>query len=311
MILSILFSFAFYQLSVGEISRGMRGYESQVMSSPNGLSLSPQLDVQNMRQNQLAKTSSRVISELIFVNVAVLGCGWLLSYFLARKTLKPIEEAHNSQARFVSDASHELRTPLTAMKTELEVTLKDKNVTKEELKGILESNLEEVDKLSNLSQTLLKLSNGDNKAMSYSKFSLVEITKKLVAQYDKNSSRVEIKTNDDKAVVTASQSSIEELVTIFLDNALKYSPDDSIIKINIFKSKEKTSFAITNKGSGISEKDLPYIFDRFFRADNARSNGGNGLGLSLAKRIIEIHNGELSVTSAENAPTTFTFSLNN
>ena len=106
----------------------------------------------------------------------------------------------------------------------------------------------------------------------------------------------------------ANHSHVEELLTILIDNALKYSPEDSGIEITTFRQKQMAGFKIANYGPGIPVETLPHIFDRFYRADKSRSSGdekGYGLGLSLAKKIVELHSGTLAVSSAEGAMTTF------
>ena len=98
-------------------------------------------------------------------------------------------------------------------------------------------------------------------------------------------------------------------MTILVDNALKYSPEKSKITIKLSRQGRQALFTITNGGEGISSKDLPHIFDRFYRPDNSRTHGGTGLGLALAKDIVAMYKGELSVSSASGRDTTFRFTL--
>ena len=104
------------------------------------------------------------------------------------------------------------------------------------------------------------------------------------------------------------QVSLEELVTILVDNALKYSLPKSRVRVTLQKKGKKAKLEVTNTGKGIRPEELPYIFDRFFRADESRTGGeetGFGLGLSLAKKIVEMHEGDLSVSRELNKETTF------
>jgi signal transduction histidine kinase len=106
--------------------------------------------------------------------------------------------------------------------------------------------------------------------------------------------------------------SIEELITILIDNALKYSPAASKIRVNLRRSGKKARFEVINTGRGIKPEDLPHIFDRFYRADESRTSGkktGFGLGLSLAKKIVELHKGDFSVSSQPGKETIFVVSL--
>jgi len=126
-----------------------------------------------------------------------------------------------------------------------------------------------------------------------------------VQRYDKNAKRIVFDVPSKPISLRANQPSIEELITILIDNALKYSPKDSKITIALSRKGRQAQFAITNGGKGISPEELPHIFERFYRADQSRATTGTGLGLSLAKKIVQLHGGELSVSSAPNHDTTF------
>ncbi|MNL30555.1 Alkaline phosphatase synthesis sensor protein PhoR [compost metagenome] len=198
------------------------------------------------------------------------------------------------------------------MKTELEVALRDPKLSKDEMRELLTSNLEEVDKLSRLSQTLLQLSRLDYDNIPKGKLSLENIIRQTAHRFDKAGKRIEFTTTKSSPTIMANQASIEELATILIDNALKYSPADSLVSIHIGKRAQKAYFEISNTGDGIHEDVLPLIFERFYRADSSRTESGKngyGLGLALAKKIVEIHNGELSASSAPGHTTTFTVLL--
>jgi signal transduction histidine kinase len=139
---------------------------------------------------------------------------------------------------------------------------------------------------------------------------LVAVLNEKLKLYKRESKRFDITTRK-KAVVTAHQPAIDELMAILIDNALKYSPKGSKITIRIFMRRGMIGFEIHNTGKAISEEDLPKLFDRFFRADTSRTNSsenGYGLGLSIAKKIIDVHHGDIQVSSNPDG-TTFTFFL--
>jgi len=139
---------------------------------------------------------------------------------------------------------------------------------------------------------------------------LIDVLNEKLKLYKKESKRFDIATRK-KAVVTAHRPAIDELITILIDNALKYSPHRSKISIRIFMRRGMIGFSIHNTGTAISEDDLPKLFDRFFRADTSRTNSsenGYGLGLSIAKKIIDVHHGDIQVASGPDG-TTFTFFL--
>lgn len=308
--ISLLFSIIIYQVASSEVNARLRNLQLEIQRESNVFS--PRYDFKTIRNLQAQEAATSLFVELFYANILILAAGGIGSYVLARRTLKPIEEAHEAQSRFTSDASHELRTPLAAMKTELEVALRDPKVSKTEMRSLLESNLEEVDKLSKLSHTLLQLSRLDHTAIKKDRVNLDDVVKEVIERYDKTGSRIILTPHAKPLYVLAHRESVEELITILVDNAMKYSYENSTVNITLKRHNKKGVFTVANSGKGIQPQDLPHIFERFYRADGSRTGGsksGYGLGLSLAKQIIEHHNGELSASSAPGEITTFTFSL--
>lgn len=306
-VVSLLFSLVIYTIATNEVVARIDSWQS----SP----LEPMVQSKflSFRDQQIHQAEANLVFSLTVANLAIWTLGGFGSYYLARKSLTPIEEAHEAQSRFTSDASHELRTPLATMRTEIEVALRDSTLSKQEMRELLSSNLEEVNKLTKLAETLLQLSRLDHKGLSREKVSLRDIAETVIARVDKSNRRVVLSKGKSPKVI-ANTASIEELMTILIDNALKYSPSTSIVRMNLLTRKQFAGFEIINEGEGISAEDLPHIFDRFYRVDSSRSNGstrGFGLGLSLAKKIVELHNGELTVTSARGHDTTFQVLLQN
>lgn len=306
MSISLIFSFTIYSVASGEIKNRLDEYQSR-LSQPGmnlGFGQNPRL-FSAFRQDQREAAEHNLFMTLLYVNILILLGGGVLSYLLARRTLRQIEDSHDAQSRFTSDVSHELRTPLAAMKTELEVALRDPKLSKGDMRELLESNLEEVNKLSTLSQTLLQLSKLDHTKLEKEVIDLGVLTSEVVQRYDKNMKRIRMKIPSKPLKLSAHKGSVEELLTILVDNALKYSPEKSIITVRVAKENKQALFEISNEGKGIAPADLPHIFDRFYRADLSRTKGGTGLGLSLAKKIVEMLDGELSVSSAIDQDTTF------
>lgn len=304
MIISIVFSFAIFQITNHEVSTRLQRLESGIMAA--GFTNPPP---DSLRQNQADQASANIAIELLYANLFVLIAGGAGSYLLARRTLRPIEVAHIAQSRFTSDASHELRTPLAVMKAEIEVTLRDKLSTNEELREVLESNLEEVENLTQLSEMLLNLSRLEHDKLEKKEFDLVSLARDTIKRLSLPETRV-LLSGQKKVIGVGNPSMVGELIMILLENALKYSPEDSLVTIVITPRQHFASFEITNTGPGIAAEKLSFIFDRFYRADSSRTGGekkGYGLGLALAKRIVEVHGGELSVTSEVDHRTSFTF----
>lgn len=310
MCISIVFSIVIYQVASSEISTQLKVLQQGILHQGNLPSLD--FDFRGLRTTQTHEAEVSLFFGLFYTNIVILLLGGLGSYLLARRTLEPIERAHEAQSRFTSDASHELRTPLAAMKTELEVALRDPNLTEGEMRELLTSNLEEVDKLSRLSQTLLQLSRLNHSAIKKRRVAVGDIAKDVVSRLDRTGKRTTVSLPTKTLSVYANPESIEELLTILIDNALKYSPEDSVVRIELARQNKRATITVANEGNGIDVKDLPHIFNRFYRADSSRTGGsksGYGLGLSLAKKIVELHHGDLSVTSAKGQTTTFIVSL--
>ena len=310
MSLSIIFSIVIYNVASSEIQTRLERFQISLQESQD-LQPPPRAMMTTLRANEVDKTTANLSIRLFYMNLMILIIGGFGSYFLARRSLLPIQKSHEAQSRFTSDTSHELRTPLAVMKTELEVALRDNNATAGSLKEVLLSNLEEVDKLSKLAEMLLNLSQLDHTKLKLSPVNLDKITRGIIKDFRQPSSRISL-ISKKHLIINGNEIAIADLIKILIDNALQYSPKDSLISINLSQLDQRAKFKITNAGPGIRSDKLPYIFERFYRADSSRTNGehkGYGLGLSLAKNIVELHNGELIATSTPDHETTFTFLL--
>lgn len=305
-IISLLFSVIVYQISTNEIEHRLARYQDRSLPF---MRPAPPTTLDSFRSSELAESKASVVGMLLYVNVVVLTVGGGASYLLARRTLRPIEEAHSAQARFVSDTSHELRTPLATMTTELEVALQDTSLSKQEMRDLLGSNLEEVQRLSKLSSMLLMLSSDSTTPLPRQTFSLYTSVQQAIER-TQQAERITLHAPKKTVYVHANQQAIEELVLILLDNALKYSPPDSSVTIALAQTGHRLHVRIINGGDGIAPEHMPHIFDRFYRADSARTgSNGYGLGLALAKQISDSHGAGLTATSIHGGTTVFSFSL--
>jgi len=316
MVISFVFSFAIYNLNFHEVNVRLENLQHGLMDptiKPPTIKITSFNERQDqLRMDQSEQAATQMILALLYINALILIVGGFGSYFLARRTLGPIEKAHEAQSRFTSDASHELRTPLAAMKAELEVYLRDDKLTLDEAKELLESNLEEVDKLIKLSEMLLKMARLDYDKLEKKQIDLVEILPSVLKPFSKYKKRFDITTRK-QALLVGNEAAIMELMSILIDNAIKYSPERSRIHIRIFERRTMTGFEIKNTGTPINPDTLPHIFERFSRADNSRTESGKnglGLGLAIAKKITEIHHGYIQ-TSSTDKETSFTFYLPN
>ncbi|RJO59533.1 sensor histidine kinase [Candidatus Parcubacteria bacterium] len=303
MLISAVFSLVIYKISSVEINRGLIQQGQIFRSTPFNDFFPSTLDFENLRLKQLREINKRLRTNLIYCNLLILVLATGASYFWARRTIKPIEEMLERQNRFTADASHELRTPLTAMRTEIEVSLRDKALDLPKTKQLLSSNLEEIAKLETLSSALLTLANYEEKPQII--FQKVDLPNVVVEAYQKVESlalkkSIDFENQPQALQILGDQKSLIELFVILFDNAIKYSPEKSRVIISMHKIKNFAQISVKDQGRGIKASDLPYIFNRFYRADASRSKtqvDGFGLGLSIAKRIVELHKGEITVES--------------
>lgn len=306
MTVSIVFSGMLYRVSADNLRRNLN---RQIGYFNNFLGPGDFDNYAQLRQNQLNQDMNLLKANLVIFNLLVLAGGGAASYWLARRTLEPIENALELQSRFAADASHELRTPLTAIQTENEVALRNPKLNKQQAIGLLKSNLEEIAKLKGLSEGLLQLAS-TGQAEDLQNLSINETIQTAVNRLSKPAAQKKIKIlNKAKDLaVRGHPDSLSELFYIFIDNAIKYSPPKSQITITARKHHRAVQVKISDQGRGISPADLPSIFERFYRAEHSRSredSGGYGLGLAIAKKITEAHRGHIEVSSVLGKGTSF------
>lgn len=316
MAISLIFSISLYQVSVHEVEQGIRR-PAIPFRRINNLDEQSFLETYLQEQEEAVQAAKiRIKSNLFVINLFILVSGGFLSYYFARKTLRPIEDAHAAQARFTADASHELRTPIAAMRIENELALTDTKLTINDARKQLESNIEELDKLTNLSEGLLKLARADNNINSTKKrMSIHAIVTKAVKQITpiatKKSIHFSLNSISQSKVLVDEARTVEAIITV-LDNAVKYSPADSTIYISSMSKSNYIKLTIRDEGIGIDNKHIEHIFERFYRVDDSRSKssvGGYGIGLAVARESIEAQGGSICVKSKKHKGSTFTISL--
>lgn len=305
MALSIAFSITLYRISDGELSRGLRRPGQAVFRETS------MYDFDMFREDRLSEGRENLKNNLILLNIITFGAGFAASYLLARKTLEPIAEAMKMQMQFTADASHELRTPLTAMQTEIEVALRDKNLSKEEARELLESNLEEVEKLRQLSDGLLRLAQHNGKKLTNQTTNVAKAVALATEHVEKRAESKQIQINtvmNQDLNIKADSASVSEVISILLDNAIKYSNKQTAITVSAKSDGNFVTLRVADQGMGILARDIPYIFDRFYRADESRAKsnaGGYGLGLSIAKKIVDLNGATIAVEKSSKKGSTF------
>lgn len=311
MALSVGFSVVFYQTSVHELSRQVppQSFFDNRRVSQSRLGRNDP-DYSHYFQDRIDEGRGALLAKLIILNLGALVLGSGLSYFLARKTLTPLEKAMESQSRFVTDASHELRTPLTAILTTNEVALRKPNLSLAQARELLLSNTEDAKKLKELSDDLLNLAQPDILSVSFGPIALQDITVEAINRLlpAAQAKKISIQDTVPDCMVTGNLQSLTQALVILLDNAIKYSSAKSTIIIEGSKQRKQSLLVVKDQGVGISAADLPHIFERFYRADVSRttsSASGYGIGLSIAKKIIEQHHGTIVVSSVLGKGTSF------
>lgn len=212
-----------------------------------------------------------------------------------------LEMAVRTLSQFVADASHELRTPLAVIRTTAELALR-RDRTAESYRESLESVVAEAARMTELVENLLTLARSDAGTVEMPLEALDvrqvvrEVVKEMSGLAGARSVRVKIELGDQQGhVIAGNRPALHRLFVLLLDNAIKYSPPGSEVSIRSGAGNRECYVAIEDAGPGIAEVDLPHIFKRFYRADQARSGSGHGLGLALAESIVNLHSGWISV----------------
>ncbi len=283
----IIFSFTLYYSLVKNIRDNVEGNFSN----------------DQVQELVMGKTTDQLQMTIVFVDLAVLGISSVLSYVLAGRTLKPIQETMEKQKQFTADASHELRTPLTVARTNLEVALREKEWDKEKGRSFITNAIDEITLMTKLTEDLLTLSKleGREKNLSFGKINITEIAERVVKKMRHMATERNIKLSMEgsHAVFLYGESgALERLVTNIVSNALAFTKSRGSIHVTVYERHAKAIVTIQDTGIGIAKEDLPHVFERLYRADKARSETrGAGLGLAIAEEITRNHHGTIRIES--------------
>ena len=256
---------------------------------------------------------SGLVRQLVLASAIAILLGALASLLMATRSLRPISRAFQRQREFVADASHELRTPLTLIRTNVEAWLRRSNG---QTRTYAQSIVEEVEQLNRIvgDLTTLALADARQLRLNPKPVELNEVVRGLIAQATPLADErgVQLRPDLNGGVrVDADLVRVRQLLLILIDNALSHTPAGGEVSVGVGRQNGRAQVTVTDTGEGIPTSDLPHIFERFYRADKARTreNGGSGLGLAIAKWIVEAHKGDIAVTSTEGRGTEVAVSL--
>lgn len=242
--------------------------------------------------------------------VLLVGLGGAL---LARQATEPIESAFEQMRRFMGDAAHELKTPIAVLRARTDVALQRPRAAaeyEETLKGVST----EAERLGSLVENMLVLARIDagqwpvHKAQVFLDDILMDAAQSAAALGEGRNVQIEIGALE-VAAVTGDPTLLRQLFMILLDNAVKFTPEGGKVIVNAERNGRRSRVTVTDTGAGIPASALPHVFERFFRADPARSRGGAGLGLPIARWIVDVHRGRIDVQSTEGQGTSVRVTL--
>ncbi|MDU1540460.1 MAG: HAMP domain-containing sensor histidine kinase [Paeniclostridium sordellii] len=241
---------------------------------------------------------------------------YFIALYLTKKALVPIERTWNNQVKFIQDASHELRTPITIISSKLESILKHpQNSISDEVETIADA-MKENRRLKKMVNDLLHLTKEESITnLQIEEFDINDLIKdisndyiEIADMYDKQFSYDFYESN---SIIITDKAKLRQLILIFIDNAFKYTNEGDYINISVSDRDNNFIISIKDSGIGIKDDEVNLIFDRFFRSENVRDKDidGSGIGLSIAKMIVNSLKGNIKVYSKINKGTTFDIAL--
>jgi two-component system sensor histidine kinase MprB len=220
--------------------------------------------------------------------------------------LGALEESSRAQRQLVADASHELRTPLTSLRTNIEVLASERKLSPIDRQRLLADVVDQLEEMTALIAGLIDLARGEHPVHEPQEVRLDLVAADAVERTRRNRPAVSFTTNLQESVVNGVPATIERAVANLLDNAAKWSPPGSTVEVAV----QNGSLTVRDHGPGIDEKDLPYVFDRFYRAPSARGMPGSGLGLAIVRQVAKAHGGDVVAERADGGGTRMTLRLN-
>lgn len=264
---------------------------------------------QTYHEHFVNETLETVRDEILAIDLFILLLASGVSYVLAGYTLRPIQTALEAQRKFSENASHELRTPLAVVKNDMEVLLRDSHPTKETIEKTLVSSIEEIDHMTTLTEDLLAIARSENQRTDFVRVDLGRVANDLVEKMKPMAERKGIIlacASQGAAYVKGHEASLERVLMNLIQNSIEHTSKGGRITVVCKRENTKQIITVTDTGKGIDEKNMPHIFERFYKGEHGT---GSGLGLAIVKEIVEKHSGVVEITSVKNQGTTATITF--
>ncbi len=210
------------------------------------------------------------------------------------RTLDALERSIQAQQHLIADASHELRTPMAALRSNIQIFLESHRLPEEDRAGLQESILAELDELTQLVADVVELARGTAPTEHTEPIALDVIVSRVVERAQRRAPQLEFLLDVEPTVIINTPDRVSRAITNVIDNARKWSPPDGRIEVRL----RDGLLRVRDQGPGFNEADLPFVFDRFYRADDARRIPGSGLGLAIVKQAAEAHGGSIAASNA-------------
>ncbi len=266
-----------------------------------------------------ADTIERAILDNIFWTFVIavlcaLGAFYLMSRYLAEKAVEPIEKAWTQQKAFIADASHELRTPLTVIRTNLDVVLCSPEETVKQQDEWLTNIRAETDAMKELVESLFFLAQADahQQRLECDSFDCRDMIASAVRAYTPMAEEKGITLTADlggENIICGDDGKLRRVLRVLVENAIRHTDAGGSIAVRLTDEGKTTRLTVSDTGEGIAPEAIEHLFERFYQADTSRRKGGAGLGLAIAKWIVEAHGGTISAESILGQGATFTVRL--
>lgn len=265
------------------------------------------------REHLNERVKENLLQGALISFIFLLVC-WGISIRFAKMALAPVEKAWEQQKQFLADASHDLKTPLTVILANNNIIASHQDQTVESQMKWIESTAEEAGRMSDLVNKMLELAKSEatKDELKIGEVDLSEVVENSILQFEVVAFEKNLTIESGiqpNMIVRTHIPTFSKVLEILFDNAIKYSEENGKINIALYQSGKKIYVTINNRGEIIPEKEIPHIFERFYRTNKERNIKGHGLGLSIAKRKCDMLGHKLSVESNEDDGTTFTITL--